>query len=104
MITLKSIIDQIEVTRDGVVQVRMLKCFFDDGNIIGHPDPAYHRTIVEPGVSVDDQMAAVEMHLIGLGAPLDNQAGIERATLDSFVATAHTPAVIAKHQAEKIQS
>lgn len=57
----RTVIDQIEIRRDGTVGVRFLKLLVDDeGNeeMLG-----YHRTALETGSDVDLTMAAVNAHL-----------------------------------------
>lgn len=51
------VLDLIEVTKDGGIQVRMHK-LSSDGDMIG-----YHRTAVAPGGDVAAQMAAVNAHM-----------------------------------------
>ena len=51
------IIDQIEVTKDGTVQVRMHK-LSSDGDLLGN-----HRTSIEPAGNISAQIAAVNAHM-----------------------------------------
>ena len=51
------IIDQIEVTNNGTVQVRMHK-LSSDGDLIGN-----HRTALPPATDIDAQVAAVNAHM-----------------------------------------
>ena len=51
------IIDQIEVTKNGTIQIRMHK-LSSDGDMLGN-----HRTAVEPGGDIDAQIAAVNAHM-----------------------------------------
>ena len=51
------VVDQIEVTNNGTIQIRMHK-LSSDGDLIGN-----HRTAIEPGGDVDAQMAAVNAHM-----------------------------------------
>jgi len=72
MIEKKSIVDQIEITRDGSIQIRIALLLVEDGVEL---DSKWHRTRVEPGASVEDQMAAVNQHLVSMGkAPVDTAA------------------------------
>jgi len=60
----QTIIDQIEITREGHVQVRMRKLVVDGEDVF---DLGYHRTIVEIGGDLDKQMAEVNAHLTSMG-------------------------------------
>ena len=71
------IIDQIEVTQNGTVQVRMHK-LSSDGDMIGN-----HRTAIEPGGDIDAQMAAVNTHMA-----TENFAPIPQADTDRLKAIA----------------
>jgi len=55
------VVDQIEVTNNGTIQIRMHK-LSSDGDLIGN-----HRTAIEPGGDVDAQMDAVNQHMGGEG-------------------------------------
>jgi len=58
----QTIIDQIEITRDGTIQVRFAKQVVDDdGTVL---NSAYHRTAFPPGHDIDAQMAAVNENLV----------------------------------------
>jgi hypothetical protein len=75
-----TIVDRVYATSQ-IVQVRFIK---EDG--------AYHRTTIEPGVSVDDQIAAVNAHLAKMKCKPVEIGGIDR--IREFVAAAHTPDVV----------
>lgn len=60
----QTIVDQIEITREGHLQIRMKK-YIIDGN--DRFELGYHRTIVEVDGDVDAQMAAVNDHLALMG-------------------------------------
>jgi hypothetical protein len=51
------IVEQIEVTKTGNIQIRMHK-MSSDGDLIGN-----HRTSIEPNGDVDAQIAAVNSHM-----------------------------------------
>lgn len=55
------VLDQIEVLRDGSIQVRMHK-LSSDGDMLG-----YHRTAVMVGGDVGAQMKSVNNHMAGEG-------------------------------------
>jgi hypothetical protein len=61
----QTVIDQIEIVRDGTIQVRLAKEIVDDdGTVIS---AVWHRTILPPGLDVDEQMRQVNEHLIQMG-------------------------------------
>lgn len=64
MIGKKTIVDQIEITRSGIVQVRIGFLILEDGVEI---DCKWHRTLIEPGVAPEAQMGAVNDHLVEMG-------------------------------------
>jgi hypothetical protein len=51
------IVDQIEVTKTGNIQIRMHK-MSSDGDLIGN-----HRTSIEPNGDIDAQITAVNSHM-----------------------------------------
>ena len=68
-ITKSTIIDQIEVARDGSVQVRVGLLMIEDGVEISS---RWHRTAIIPGGKVDATLAAVNADIAsrpGLGYP-----------------------------------
>jgi hypothetical protein len=75
MIEKQTIVDQIEITRTGYVQVRLGLLLIDDGREI---DCKWHRTSIEPGGDVDRQMAAVNASLEQAGKLAVDGAGIEK--------------------------
>jgi predicted metal-dependent HD superfamily phosphohydrolase len=53
MITATTVIDQITILEDGVIQVRKTKrAFDDDGSLLGE---RHHRYVLEPGDDVSTQ-------------------------------------------------
>ena len=83
MLEKKTIVDQLEITRTGAVQVRLGLLIVDDGREV---DCKWHRTVIEPGGLVDEQMAAVNAHLEQMGRLPVDDAGI--AYIKKFVAAA----------------
>ena len=73
-LTKETVIDKIEVTENGVVQVRQATKIIEDGNELSK---SYHRWIIAPGQDYSDQPDNVK----------------------AICAVAHTPAVIAAYQA-----
>lgn len=66
----RTIVDQIEILRDGHVMVRFLKQIIDDdGSLLSS---AYHRASIHPGASIDEVMQDVNSSLIEMKmAPVD---------------------------------
>lgn len=57
----QTILDQIEIKRDGHIQLRFIKQVVDDdGTVLSEQ---YHRTVIPPGGDIDAQMAVVNDHL-----------------------------------------
>lgn len=86
-----SIVDQIEVTRDGHVQVRMLKQIVDnDGTILSSGN---HRCLIEVGSDTEQMLAAVNSNLVALNcAPITSEEW-DRVRL--HCSAAWTPQVVA---------
>jgi hypothetical protein len=86
------IIDQIEVTSNGIVQVRMHK-LSSDGDLIGN-----HRTGLPPATDINNQIAAVNADMAK-----DNYSAISAsdvAKLTAICNTVWTAEVIAAYQAQ----
>ena len=89
------IIDQIEVTSNGTVQVRMHK-LSSDGDLLGN-----HRTAIEPGGDIDAQIAAVNAHMATENfAPIPDA---DVARLKAICNTAWTAEVVAAYQAAQAE-
>ena len=69
-------IDKIEITENGVVQVRQVTKIIEDGNELSK---SYHRWTIAPGQDYSDQPDNVK----------------------AICAVAHTPAAIAAYEAQK---
>lgn len=74
-LTKEMVIDKIEVTLNGVVQVRQATQIVENGNVISQ---SYHRWAIAPGQNYSDQDDRVK----------------------SICAATHTPEVIAAYEAE----
>ena len=95
MIKRKTVIDQIEITRGGAIQVRFGLLLVENGMEAGQSD--WHRTIIEPGVDPDAQIGAVNQHLRAMGKPeIDHPQMIY--VLKNAVANFHTPERVAAWQ------
>lgn len=85
------IIDQIEVTNNGTVQVRMHK-LSSDGDLLGN-----HRTSLPPATDINAQIAAVNAHMA-----TENYMAIPDAHVVKLTAicnAAWTTEVVAAYQA-----
>ena len=85
------IIDQIEVTNNGTVQVRMHK-MSSDGDLIGN-----HRTLLPPATDINAQVAAVNAHMA-----TENYSAISDSDVVKLTAicnVAWTAEVVAAYQA-----
>lgn len=89
-------VDQIEITRSGIIQVRFGKQIreTETGEVVSQE---WHRTVLEPGADLDVQLAAVNAHLQSLAwAECSDQ---ELALLRQLVPLVHTPERTARHRA-----
>lgn len=93
MIEKRTIVDQIEITRDKTIQIRFGLLLLEDGIELSCQ---WHRTAIEPGISVDTQIAAVNNHLQQMGK--STVPPTELDNLKQIVPVVHTPAVIAAHK------
>lgn len=90
MIEKKTILDQIEVTRGGTIQVRIALLMLEDGEEISR---AWHRTSIPPGTDPAEQMAAVNVHL----QQMNKEVVEDISLLESIVALVHTQEVKARY-------
>ena len=90
------IIDQIEVTSNGTVQVRMHK-MSSDGDLIGN-----HRTALPPATDIVAQVASVNAHMA-----TENYSAIPDADVVKLTAicnTVWTAEVVAAYQAAQAEA
>ena len=85
------IIDQIEVTSNGIVQVRMHK-LSSDGDLIGN-----HRTFLPPATDINAQVSAVNAHMATENYSAISDADV--AKLTAICNTVWTAECIAAYQA-----
>jgi P pilus assembly chaperone PapD len=85
------IIDQIEVSNNGTVHVRMHK-LSSDGDLIGN-----HRTSLPPATDINAQVGAVNEHMATENYTAISDADV--AKLTAICNTAWTAEVIAAYQA-----
>ena len=89
-------IDQIEVTNNGTVQVRMHK-LSSDGDLIGT-----HRTALPPATDINAQVAEVNAHMA-----TENYSAISAsdvAKLTAICNAAWTAEVVAAYQAKLVEA
>jgi len=86
------IIDQIEITKDGTVQVRMHK-LSSDGDLIGN-----HRTSLPPATDINAQIGAVNAHMAEENYSAISDADVVKLT--AICNVAWTAEVIAAYQAQ----
>ena len=89
MITKRTTLDRVEVLANGTLQIRLLKIIAEDETVLAQQ---YHRTVVPPGTSIDEQFAAVNVHLQEMGFPAVGAEDIAR--LQRLVVVEHTPEVV----------
>lgn len=87
------IVDQIEIARDGHIQIRLKKQIIDGAETF---DLGYHRTIVEVGGNVDAQVATLNAHLAQMGFPAIQAEEI--ADVKKYAAIAFTPQKITAYR------
>jgi len=75
MLQKKTVIDQIEITSSGNVQVRFGKQILEDEKILHQQ---WHRTSFEPGCDIDAQLKSVNNNLVSMGEAKVETSGIDR--------------------------
>ena len=83
-----STIDRIKTQPNGIIEVRILKS-----------DGGWHRTTVEPGTDADEQMAAVNTHLVKMG----QAQCVDYAAVTAKVAEVQTEKVVQDFMAAKVE-
>lgn len=79
----RTIIDQIEITSDGDIHVRMKKQIVDGDNVY---DLGFHRTSIECGGDCDAQMNAVNTHLGAMKMGMVKQVEIDEIKKHATIA------------------
>jgi hypothetical protein len=92
----RTIIDQIELTRGGTVQLRLARQVVVNDTVL---TSEYHRAALEPGADVEAAISIVQDHLRQLGAAEVDSAEWDR--LRRVIQLEHTPEVIAAFAANK---
>jgi hypothetical protein len=92
----RTIIDQIELTRGGTVQLRLARQVVVNDTVL---TSEYHRAALEPGTDLEAAIPVIHDHLRQLGsAEVDPQ---EWDRLRRLIQLEHTPAVVAAFAANK---
>lgn len=78
MLERKTVIDQIEICRDGAVRVRLVLLIMDG---VQELNSRYHRTVIEPSTDAVAQMQHVNDHLAQMG-----EAQLDDAAVDDIIA------------------
>lgn len=97
----ETIVDQIEVRRNGNIQVRFGKLIVNaDGTLAA--EPQWHRAVFEPDTDIEAEMTAINAHLVAMNeAPVE---ATEIARIVEHATVARSPEVMegfARQQAEK---
>lgn len=90
-------LDRIELTPSNIIQLRFLLEDVDNGRVVSS---AYHRTSLEPGILLVDQIATVNTHLFVMGWPTIPLRDQNQIAL--MVTREHTPVVIATFNAARV--
>ena len=97
MLEKKTIIDQIEITRNGTIQVRLAILVLEDGEEISS---AWHRTSIPPGTNSADQMAAVNAHL----QQMKKETVQDTSLIEQVVGLVHTPQVKQRYAEKQVNA
>ncbi len=92
MATQQVVLDQIEITRTGRVQVRLSKQVVLNGRVL-LSEP--HRVAMDPGADVAATMATVNAHLASMETPWPAVSDKDIASIAAQASVAWTPEVIA---------
>jgi hypothetical protein len=92
-ISKRVVLSQLEVQPDGTIQVRLDKQVVEDDNVLSRE---YHRTVLPPGIEVDQQMALVNAHLEQMGWPPVETEALSR--IKRIVGVEHTSGVKRAYQ------
>lgn len=89
----QTILDKIEIERDGAFGLRFAKQIVDDDGTVLHSE--WHRTMLPPGGDLDRQMAAVNANLAEMGAATVETH--ELARVKTLTPAVWTKDVMARH-------
>lgn len=100
MIEKRTVIDQIEVTRDGHIQLRLGLLIIEDGVEVVCQ---WHRTSIEPGGDIDATIAAVNTDITTRDTLKAKAIEAEKVPLlKSICKVVHTPEVVKKYRSDTI--
>lgn len=85
----RTVVSQIEITESGAIQLRLEKQVIENGEVLV---TRYHRTVIEPGIDVADQVAEVNRHIVSTGDKALGANELER--IKRMAAVVHTPEVV----------
>lgn len=91
----RTIVGQVEVQRDGTLQVRFHKQILNGEEV---KSDQYHRTALPPGIPLRDQMKLVNAHLEAMGEAAVSDEEIAR--IARLVEVEHTPEAVAAYEAK----
>lgn len=103
MIKKQTVVDQIEITRDGTMQVRFGLLLVEDGVVI---NCQWHRTSIEPGGDVGAQIATVSNHLgqaelaPGIAGKYPAVSLVDSERVRAHALVAWTPEVVTAYKAK----
>ena len=93
----KTVIDQIEITSTGMIQIRMRKLIIeDDGTSY---DIGFHRATIEPGTDIDKQISDINSNLRIM--KMGDVDASKIPLLKEIIKLVHTPEIIAEYKKTK---
>jgi hypothetical protein len=95
----RTIIDQIEIRRDGTVQLRLDKQLLRDGKVIGS---GWHRCAWGPGADFEASVAGVNAQLVSMGEAVAEAGEWDRVR--RVIAMEQTPEVVEAFAARRGKS
>lgn len=98
MIEKKTVIDQIEITRNGSIQIRFGLLLVEDGKEIACD---WLRKVIEPGDNVAASLGVIDAYLQQTGKAAIDTGRI--SLVKSVAAIAHTPEVVKAYKAMQEQ-
>lgn len=99
MIEKITLVDRIEMNANATIGIRLALMIVDDGAEISR---RYHRTVIEPGTPVSEQMALVNDHLSQMNQSAVSAQDIAR--IEQVAVVVHTEDVIAAFVAVRAAS
>lgn len=93
MLLQKTILNQIEITQNGTIQVRFALVVENNGVTVASK---FHRTAIIPGGDIQAQIDSVNQHLAQMGEMPVDAASVDR--IMAFSTVAWTPEVVAAYR------